>query len=59
MAQVTQQREGATAAPTQQRPSRTTETPTRRQEGTRALLLPVDDTDVRKSNNCFVKQSSA
>ena len=46
MAHVTPQREGATAAPTQQQPSRAIESPSERQVGTRALLLPVDDTDV-------------
>ncbi|KAL3155908.1 hypothetical protein ABBQ32_012905 [Trebouxia sp. C0010 RCD-2024] len=38
-------RESATAAPQQQQPSRTTGSPETRQNGARALLLPVDDTD--------------
>lgn len=59
MAHVTPQREGATAAPTQQQPSRTAENPSQRQEGTRALLLPVDDTDVSKTANWSVRKHSA
>lgn len=45
MAHVTPQREGTTAAPVQQEPPSASETAPDPPAGTRALLLPVDDTD--------------
>ncbi len=46
MAHVTPQREGAIAAPEQQELPSTSEISAESAAGTRALLLPVDDTDV-------------
>ncbi|KAA6423858.1 MAG: hypothetical protein FRX49_06428 [Trebouxia sp. A1-2] len=46
MAHVTSQREGAIAAPEQQELPSTSENSAEPAAGTRALLLPVDDTDV-------------
>ena len=46
MAHVTPQREGAIAAPMQQELPSTSEIPAADSAGTRALLIPVDDTDV-------------
>ena len=46
MAHVTLQREGAIEAPEQQKLPSTSEISAEPAAGTRALLLPVDDTDV-------------